>query len=81
MPIPKKPPAGATDISTLAFSHSRRTWRSIMADAHNSFAVNTAACKNHDQSALNAVAHDRRVRLSLQWNFQTLSAFSGSRTA
>jgi hypothetical protein len=45
---------------------SRFTWRSIMAHAAEFFAANTAACKNHDQSALNAVVHNRRVRLSLQ---------------
>ena len=56
---------------------SRPTWRSIMADAHKFFAANTAACKNHDQSALNVVAHDRRVRLSLQWNFQTSFRYLG----
>jgi lipopolysaccharide biosynthesis glycosyltransferase len=36
---------------------SRLTWRSIMADAHKFFAANTAACKNHDQNALNSVTH------------------------
>lgn len=56
---------------------SRLTWRRIMAEAHKFFAANTAACKNQDQSALNAVAHNSRVRLSLQWNFQTSFRYLG----
>jgi len=56
---------------------SRSTWRSIMAEAHEFFAANTAACRFLDQSALNAVADNRRVRLSLQWNFQTNFRYLG----
>lgn len=33
--------------------------------------ISLAACRYHDQSALNAVVSMRRVRLSPAWNFQT----------
>lgn len=50
---------------------SRATWASLAADALQFFKDNVERCKFHDQSALNAVADGRRVRLSPAWNFQT----------
>lgn len=49
----------------------RRAWREISKDCLQFFAMNIERCKYHDQSALNAVTRDRRVRLSPVWNFQT----------
>jgi lipopolysaccharide biosynthesis glycosyltransferase len=48
-----------------------KTWRDICADAFAFFINNTSRCLYHDQSALNAVAKDRWVRLAPQWNFAT----------
>jgi lipopolysaccharide biosynthesis glycosyltransferase len=48
---------------------SAQTWRSLCADAFDFFVENTVRCTYHDQSALNAVAGKRRVRLAPQWNF------------
>lgn len=45
------------------------TWRHIMSDALAYFLANIEKCRYHDQSALNAVAKGRRVRLSPKWNF------------
>jgi lipopolysaccharide biosynthesis glycosyltransferase len=53
------------------FATSRTTWRNVTAEALQFFKDNTAACLYHDQSALNAVVGDRRIRLSPRWNFQT----------
>jgi lipopolysaccharide biosynthesis glycosyltransferase len=53
------------------FAVGRATWRTVARDALGFFVANTAACKFHDQSALNAVVGDRRLRLSPAWNFQT----------
>jgi lipopolysaccharide biosynthesis glycosyltransferase len=50
---------------------SRATWRQISEEAFTFFLANTALCKFHDQSAMNAVIGDRRLRLSQKWNFQT----------
>jgi lipopolysaccharide biosynthesis glycosyltransferase len=49
----------------------RNTWRQITGEAYRFFAKDPAACRYHDQSALNAVVGDRRLKLSLAWNFQT----------
>jgi lipopolysaccharide biosynthesis glycosyltransferase len=46
-----------------------QTWRSLCADAFEFFLKNTARCTYHDESALNAVAEKRRVRLAPHWNF------------
>jgi lipopolysaccharide biosynthesis glycosyltransferase len=53
------------------FAVSRETWKAIARDALRYFLDNTEACKHFDQSALNAVVKDRRLRLSSKWNFQT----------
>ena len=45
------------------------TWRSLCGDAFKFFLKNTARCTYHDESALNAVANKRRVRLAPRWNF------------
>jgi lipopolysaccharide biosynthesis glycosyltransferase len=49
----------------------RTTWRGLAAEAMEFYRNNIEACKYHDQSALNAVIGDRRLWLSLAWNFQT----------
>src|SRR6202041_3509581 len=41
------------------------------------FKNNMGICKFCDQSALNAVMGDRRLRLSLKWNFQSPARFMG----
>lgn len=53
------------------FATSRRTLREVGNEAFAFFRDNTEACHHHDQSALNAVVGDRRIRLSARWNFQT----------
>jgi lipopolysaccharide biosynthesis glycosyltransferase len=53
------------------FAVSRATWKGIAREAYTFFLENTASCKHFDQSALNAVVRDRRLRLSARWNFQT----------
>jgi lipopolysaccharide biosynthesis glycosyltransferase len=53
------------------FAVRRDTWRTVAAEALDFFKKNIEACKYHDQSALNAVVGERRLRLSLAWNFQT----------
>lgn len=45
------------------------TWRMLSNDAFSFFRRNPKICMYHDQSALNAVAGDRRVRLSPRWNY------------
>jgi lipopolysaccharide biosynthesis glycosyltransferase len=53
------------------FSVTRNTWRALANEALEFFVSNTETCRYHDQSALNAVIGDRRLRLSPAWNFQT----------
>lgn len=53
------------------FAVSRSTWRVLADEAFAFFLQNTGDCIHHDQSALNAVMGDRRLRLSAKWNFQT----------
>jgi lipopolysaccharide biosynthesis glycosyltransferase len=53
------------------FATSRKTLREIGDEAFVFFRNNTETCHHHDQSALNAVVGDRRIRLSSRWNFQT----------
>jgi lipopolysaccharide biosynthesis glycosyltransferase len=52
-------------VSSLA------TWREIAGDAFAFFCANVERCLFHDQSALNAVAQSRRVKLSSKWDFMT----------
>jgi lipopolysaccharide biosynthesis glycosyltransferase len=59
------------------FATSRQTWRSLSQEAFAYFQDNTARCLYHDQSALNAVIGDRRLPLSLKWNFQTPYRYLG----
>jgi lipopolysaccharide biosynthesis glycosyltransferase len=47
------------------------TWREIAGAAFEFFCSNVARCSFHDQSALNAVAQTRRLKLSSKWNFMT----------
>jgi lipopolysaccharide biosynthesis glycosyltransferase len=58
-------------FNTGVFAVSRDTWRGLAAEGYRFFLENTAACTYHDQSALNAIMGDRRLPLSLKWNFQT----------
>jgi lipopolysaccharide biosynthesis glycosyltransferase len=46
-------------------------WSEICRDALRYFSENAHLCLYHDQSALNAVCADRRVPLSLNYNYQT----------
>jgi lipopolysaccharide biosynthesis glycosyltransferase len=64
-------------LNSGVFATSRQTWRAVAADAFKFFADNTAACQHYDQSALNATIGDRRLRLSLKWNFQTPFRYLG----
>jgi lipopolysaccharide biosynthesis glycosyltransferase len=47
------------------------TWISIAREAFEFFCANVERCRFHDQSALNAVAQTRRLRLSSRWDFMT----------
>jgi lipopolysaccharide biosynthesis glycosyltransferase len=49
----------------------RGAWKAIVADAVRYFEEHSDRCRYHDQSALNEVVGERRVRLSPRWNFQT----------
>ena len=53
------------------FAVSRQTWKQISKEAYDYLVNNLDVCTHHDQSALNAVVGDRRLRLSCAWNFQT----------
>lgn len=53
------------------FAVSRDTWRSIARDAYEFYLKNIELCKRFDQSALNVVVGDNRLRLSSKWNFLT----------
>lgn len=46
-------------------------WASICADCLSYLKDSLPLCRYHDQSALNAVASRKRIRLSPAWNFQT----------
>jgi lipopolysaccharide biosynthesis glycosyltransferase len=48
-----------------------KTWRQLCSEAFDFFVNNTTRCLYHDQSALNAVAKNRWVRLAPQWNYAT----------
>jgi lipopolysaccharide biosynthesis glycosyltransferase len=50
---------------------SLATWETVAAEAFEFFCQNMDKCRYHDQSALNAVAQDRRIRMSSQWDFMT----------
>jgi lipopolysaccharide biosynthesis glycosyltransferase len=70
-------PPSAGYLNSGVFAASRKTWRVIEAEALDYFVNNVEACEYHDQSALNAVIGDRRLRLSLKWNFQTPFRYLG----
>ena len=53
------------------------TWNKISSEAFDFFLKYTSRCCFHDQSALNAVAQDKRLRLSPVWNFVTDYCFWG----
>jgi len=69
--------AGAQYFNSGVFAIARKSWRPIADEAYKFYVANTASCKYHDQSALNAIMGDRRVVLSLKWNFQTPFRFLG----
>jgi lipopolysaccharide biosynthesis glycosyltransferase len=50
---------------------SLSTWREVAGDAFRFFCENVDRCLFHDQSALNAVAQGRRLKLSNKWDFMT----------
>lgn len=56
---------------------SRRTWKLLADQALTFFKQNRSLCICLDQSALNAVTGDRRLPLSLKWNFQSPARFLG----
>jgi lipopolysaccharide biosynthesis glycosyltransferase len=64
-------------LNSGVFAVSRTTWRGIATEAFQFFVNNIAACLYHDQSALNAIIGDRRLPLSLKWNFQTPYRYLG----
>jgi lipopolysaccharide biosynthesis glycosyltransferase len=64
-------------LNAGVFAVSRKTWSAIATEAFEFFVNNVEACEYHDQSALNAVVGDRRLRLSLKWNFQTPFRYLG----
>jgi len=49
----------------------KSTWQKMADEAFRYFLENIELCKYHDESALNAVAQKRRIRLSPKWNFVT----------
>ena len=54
------------------FATSRKTWEIISKEAYIYYINNAEICEHSpDQSALNAIIGDRRLRLSNKWNFQT----------
>ncbi|MDB5643189.1 MAG: hypothetical protein JWN07_2506 [Hyphomicrobiales bacterium] len=53
------------------FAVSRETWREVARDAYQFYKTKPELCKHFDQSALNAIVGDRRLPLSVKWNFQT----------
>lgn len=53
------------------FCVSRDTWKIMSKKAFEYLKANTEKCLHHDQSALNATAGDKRIKLSCAWNFQT----------
>ncbi len=54
------------------FATSRKTWETISKEAYIYYINNAKICEHSpDQSALNAVIGERRLRLSNKWNFQT----------
>ncbi|MDB5540241.1 MAG: hypothetical protein JWQ89_1968 [Devosia sp.] len=59
----------------LAFRKS--TWESVGPEALEYFFRNPTLCQFHDQSALNAVCRDRRVRLDPAYNFHSSFAELG----
>lgn len=46
------------------------TWKTFGELALTFFAANMKLCRYHDQSALNAVAHEHMIPLSARWDFQ-----------
>lgn len=54
------------------FATSRKTWEIISKEAYIYYINNAKICEHSpDQSALNAIISNRRLRLSNKWNFQT----------
>ncbi len=56
---------------------TRKTWRLLAEQAFAFFKQHRSLCVCLDQSALNAVTGDRRLPLSLKWNFQSPARFLG----
>ncbi len=49
---------------------SSAAWRTICGEAFDFFKANQERCRYYDQSALNAIAGRRRLRLNAVWNYQ-----------
>lgn len=62
---------GAGYFNAGVFAVSRATWREVAAEGYDFYLNNSGKCRHFDQSALNAVVGDRRLTLSVKWNFQT----------
>jgi lipopolysaccharide biosynthesis glycosyltransferase len=62
---------GDAYFNTGVILASRSGWRDLSAKAVNFLIENASLCRSSDQSALNAVARERRGRLSLRWNYQS----------
>ncbi|MER2520293.1 MAG: glycosyltransferase [Bdellovibrionales bacterium] len=64
-------PDNAAYMNAGIFMTTKAAWKTIASEAFEYFKSHTAACRHHDQSAMNAVLGDRRIHLSCSWNFQT----------
>lgn len=64
-------------MNSGVFAVSRQSWKVLAAEAYDFLLKNMEISAHHDQSALNAVMGDRRLRLSSRWNFQTPYRYMG----
>ena len=71
-----RPDSGYCNLGVFAVS--RDTWNQLASEALRFFRDNRDRCICLDQSALNAVVGDRRLKLSLKWNFQSPAKFMGA---
>ena len=70
------PQTGYFNSGVLAVA--TKTWRTLSSDALAFFKQHRQLCDCLDQSALNAVTGDRRLKVSLRWNFQSPARFLGA---
>jgi len=62
---------GHNYFNSGVFAASRSAWRVIARQAYEYLLQHPKLCIYHDQSALNAIVNDKRLHLSLRWNFQS----------